>query len=95
MEHSFESRVAVRVRYNGHIHHCLALRHTRETHTELSIFIEELPKGYHDEHGVHQLTYKFASHCLIPDPSGKHGWICTEVMDVDETAGWERDTDTD
>lgn len=82
-----KERVGVRIRYNGYTHNTVALRGEERESSSVRIFFDQLPRGFHDEHGAHQIDYIFKTHCIVPDPSGEHGWIATEDVDLDCFAG--------
>jgi hypothetical protein len=78
-----KDRVAIRIRYNGYIHKAVGLREEERESSRVRIFFEQLPKGFRDEHGAHQIDYVFKTHCIVPDSSDEHGWIATEEVDLD------------
>jgi hypothetical protein len=82
-----KERVGIRIRYNGYIHKAVALRGETRGSSSVHIFFDQLPKGFHAEHEGHQIDYIFKTHCIILDPSGEHGWIATEEVDLDSFAG--------
>lgn len=82
-----KERVGIQIRYNGYIHKAVALRGEARESSSVHIFFDQLPKGFHDEHEAHQIDYIFKTHCIVPDPSGEHGWIATEEVDLDSFAG--------
>src|SRR5215472_12926942 len=84
-----KDRVGIWIRYNGYTHKAVALRGEARDSTGVHIFLDQLPKGFHAEHGEHQIDYIFKTHCLVADPSGEDGWIATEQVDLD-FFGWSR-----
>ena len=87
------SRVGLRIRYNGYVHKAVGLLGDETESSKVYIFSDQLPRGYHDEHGTHQIDYIFKTHCIIPDPSGEHGWSATEEVDLDSFAQTADDTE--
>lgn len=85
-----DTRVSIRIRYNGYVHEAVGLLGEEKQSSSVHIFFDQLPKGYHDEHGTHQIDYVFETCCIIPDPSGLYGWVATEDVDLDYFADKER-----
>jgi hypothetical protein len=85
-----DTRVSIRIRYNGYVHEAVALLGEEKQSSSVHIFFDQLPKGFHDEHGAHQIDYVFGTRCIIPDVSGLHGWVTKEDVDLDYFAGKKR-----
>jgi hypothetical protein len=82
-----EMRVGVRIRYNGYHHVAVALLDKLGESSSVRIFADQLPKGYLAEHGSDEIEFIFKDYRIAPDPSGRHGWIATEEIDLDAFAG--------
>lgn len=83
----FDIRIALRVRYNGRIHECVGAIDANDPATTIQIFGDQHPPGWIAE-GFGMITYTFGTKCFEPDTSGANAWICTEILDLDETAKW-------
>jgi hypothetical protein len=82
-----EMRVGVRIRYNGYLHTAVALLDKLGESSSVRIFSGQLPKGYRAEHGTDEIEFILRDYCVVPDPSGEHGWIATGEIDLDAFAG--------
>jgi hypothetical protein len=85
-EISKEVRVGVTICYNGYHHKAVALLDKLGESSSVRIFPGQLPRGYRAEHGADEIEFIFRDYRVVPDPSGEHGWIATEEIDLDSFA---------
>ena len=84
----FHDRVSFQFRYNGYLHDALGIKEDREDGLDsVRVFLDQLPKGWRLEHDSCEFEYIFDTKCIIHDDSGAHGWISTEIADIDFFAG--------
>lgn len=88
-----ESRVGVTVLYNGYGHKTFGSLVPDPKLTKILLHPSEYPKGYRAEHDADTVTLTYASHCIVPDPSGEHGWVATLPFSIDHFAGPSQKTD--
>jgi len=81
-----EMRVAVSIRYNGYRHKAVALLDKLGESSSVRIFPGQFPRGYGAEHDADEIEFIFKDFGVVPDPSGEHGWIATEEVDLDAFA---------
>jgi|GEM_PF-2272288 len=82
-----EVRVGVTIRYNGYRHRAVALLDKPGESSSVRIFPGQLPRGYREEHDTDEIEFIFRDHRVVPDPSGEHGWMATDEIDLDAFAG--------
>lgn len=88
----FHNRVSFQFRYNGYLHDALGMKEERDDGLdEVRVFRDQLPKAWHTEHLSSEISYIFDTKCIIHDDSGAHGWISTEIADLDFFAGLDAD----